>query len=98
MSRRKRRSFTTEEKASAVALVMAGDRSVYQVARDLDLTETALRRWVQQAKVDQGGGPEQALTSDQLAELRRLRRENADLRKDVDFLKRAAAFFARESS
>ena len=98
MSRRKRRSFTTEEKAAAVALVRSGDRSVYQAARDLDLTETALRRWVKQAEADEAGGTSETLSSDQLSELRRLRQENRELKKDVDFLKRAAAFFARESS
>ena len=54
MSRRKRRSFSDAEKRDAVELVRSSDRSVYQVARDLDLTETALRRWVKQADIDEG--------------------------------------------
>lgn len=98
MSRRKRRSFTDEEKAEAVALVRRSGRSVYQVAKDLDLTETALRRWVKQAEIDDGDGPPGALSSEELDELRLLRRENRELREDVAFLKRAAAFFAKESS
>lgn len=98
MSRRERRSFTAEQKAEAVRLVQASGRSVYQVAHDLDLTETALRRWVQQAEIDAGKGPDAALTTEQLVELRELRRENKRLRMERDFLKKAAAFFAKESS
>ena len=54
--RRPRRSFTPEFKAEAVRLCRIGDRSVAQVAKDLDLTETALREWVQRADVDAGKG------------------------------------------
>jgi len=98
MSRRKRRSFTTEQKEEAVRLVQTSSRSVYQVAQDLDLTETALRRWVKQAEIDAGQGPPGALTTEQVSELRDLRRENKRLRMERDFLKKAAAFFAKESS
>jgi len=98
MSRRARRTYTTEQKQEAVRLVQASGRSVYQVARDLDLTETALRRWVQQAQIDSGQDPPGALTTEQLVELRELRRENKRLRMERDFLKKAAAFFAKESS
>ena len=98
MSRRTRRHFTAEEKAEAVRLVKATGRSVYRVAQDLDLTETALRRWVKQAEVDAGEGPEEALQSSEREELRKLRRENRRLRMERDFLKEAAAFFARDSS
>ena len=98
MSRRARRAFTAEQKEEAVRLVQASGRSVYQVARDLDLTETALRRWVQQAEIDAGQGSPGALTTEQLAELSELRRENKRLRMERDFLKKAAAFFAKESS
>ena len=98
MSRRRRRTFTAEQKADAVRLVQTSGRSVYQVARDLDLSETALRSWVKQAEVDAGQGPPGALTTEQLAELRELRGENRRLRMERDFLKKAAAFFAKESS
>ncbi len=98
MPKRKRRTFTTEEKAEAVRLVQSSGRSVYRVAQDLDLTETALRRWVQQAKVDAGEGSAGELTSDEREELRKLRRENRRLRMERDFLKEATAFFARDSS
>ena len=98
MSRRARRAFTAEQKEEAVRLVQTSGRSVYQVARDLDLTETALRRWVQQAEIDAGRGETGALTTEQLGELRDLRRENKRLRMERDFLKKATAFFAKEIS
>ena len=98
MRGRKRRSFTAEQKREAVRLVQTSGKSIGQVARDLDLTETALRRWVQQAEIDAGRGPEGALTSEERAELQQLRRENTRLRQERDFLKKAASFFARESS
>ena len=95
MPRRKRRRFSPEEKADAVRMVRAvGNLS--KVARDLDLTETSLRKWVQQADIDAGKGPEGALTTEELEELRRLRRENRILKMERDFAKKAAAFFAKE--
>ncbi len=96
--RRARRSFTDEFKAGAVRLVLEEGRSVGAVARDLDLTETALRDWVRQAKIDAGRGPLGALSSSEKEELARLRRENKSLRMERDILKKAAAFFAREST
>lgn len=98
MRRRKRRSFTAEEKAEAVRLVKSTGRSVYRVAQELDLTETALRRWVQQAEVDAGEGPPEKLTTAERQELGQLRRETRRLRMERDFLKEAAAFFAKDSS
>ena len=94
---RKRRTFTDEFKAEAVKLCKTGERSVGQVARDLGLTETALRRWVQQADVDAGKGPPEALTTTEREELVRLRRENRRLQMEREILKKAAAFFAKES-
>lgn len=98
MSKRKRRRFTAEEKAEAVRLVETTGRSVYRIARELDLTETTLRRWVQQSKADAGDGPQEVLTTPEREELCKLRRENRRLRTERDFLKEAAAFFARDSS
>ena len=98
MTRRKRRRFTDEQKAEAVRLVQTSGKSVYRVARELDLTETALRRWVKQAEIDAGDGPPGALSTEEKAELRRLRRENQRLKMERDFLKEATAFFAKESS
>ena len=97
VKRRKRRSFTDEFKADAVKLVLAGGRTVGQVAKDLDLTETALRTWVRQAEVDAGKGSPEALTTDERNELARLRRENKQLRTEREILKAAATFFAKES-
>ncbi|XXV26909.1 transposase [Sorangium sp. So ce1389] len=56
MGRRKRRAFTPEFKAEAVRLAKASDRSIGQVAKDLDLTETALRDWIERADTDAGHG------------------------------------------
>jgi transposase len=92
---RRRRSFTPEFKAEIVERCRAGDRTIGQVARDFDLTETAVRAWVSQAETDAGERP--GLTSDERAELARLRRENRSLREDVEVLKRATAFFAKET-
>ena len=95
--RRKRRSFTNEFKAEAARLCQAGDRTLAQVAKDLDLSESALRQWVRQAEIDQGGGPPDALTSDERNELANLRRENRRRQREREILKKAAAFFAKES-
>ncbi len=95
MPKRKRRKFTAEQKADAVRLVREVG-SITQVARDLDLTESALRHWVKQADIDEGHGPKEALTTEEKAEVRRLRRENRTLKMERDFLKKAAAFFAKE--
>ena len=93
--KRPRRSFSPEFKAEVVELVRASGKSIPQVARDLDLTETAVRSWVRQAEVD--AGDRAGLTSAEREELARLRRENRVLREERDILKRATAFFARET-
>ncbi len=95
MARRNRRKYTPEQKADAVQLVHEVG-SLAQVARDLDLTESSLRNWVKQAKIDEGQGPEGALMTEEREELRRLRRENRTLEMEREFLKKAAAFFAKE--
>src|SRR5262249_61900943 len=71
--------------------------SLGQVARDLDLTETAVEEWVKQAERDAGTRHDGGLTSAERQELAELRRENRRLREDVGVLKRAAAFFAKET-
>jgi transposase len=93
---RARRSFTPEFKAEIVELCQRGDRSVGQVARDFDLTETAVRAWVRQAERDAGTRGDGGLTSAERQELSALRRENQRLREDLGVLKRATAFFATE--
>ncbi len=89
---RARRSFTPEFKADIVERCRRGDRTVGQVARDFDLTETAVREWVKQAEVDRG--ERDGLSTEERNELTELRRENRQLREDVAILKRATAFFA----
>ena len=94
---RRRRSFTAEFKAEIVELCQRGDRSAGQVARDFDLTETAVREWVKQAERDAGTRQDGGLTSAERKELAQLRAENRQLREDVEILKRATAFFAKET-
>ena len=94
---RKRGAFSTEYKAEVVKLIQDGGKSVGEVCRELDLTETAVRKWVAQEKIDAGHGPSGALTSEERDELRRLRRENTQLRMEREILKKATAFFAKES-
>lgn len=93
--RRGRRSFTASFKAEVVALVRQGERSIPTLCREMDLTETAVRRWVEQAAVD--AGDKEGLTTEEREELRRLRREVRVLRDERDILKRAATFFAMET-
>jgi transposase-like protein len=95
---RKRRKFTAEFKAEAVGLCKVGDRSIGRVARDLDLTEGALREWVKRTDIDAGKGPPGALTTAEREELMRLRRENKRLQMEREILKKAAAFFAKENT
>ena len=94
-ARRARRSFTPEFKAEIVELCGRGDRSIGEVSRDFDLTETAVREWVKQAEIDAGDRP--GLTIAEREELTELRRENRRLQQDVEILKRATAFFAKET-
>lgn len=94
-TKRPRRSFTTEFKAEVVALVRQPGNTAASVARDLDLTETAVRAWVKQADIDDG--QRDGLTTAERAELAQLRKEVRVLREERDILKRATAFFARET-
>ena len=92
---RRRRSFTPEFKAEIVDACRRGDRTIGQVARDFDLTETAVRAWVKQADID--ADRQDGLTTAEREELAQLRRENRRLREDVEILKRATAFFVKET-
>jgi putative transposase len=89
MGKRKGRAFTKEFKAETVRLVRDSGKSVGAVARELNLTETALRDWVRQAEVDAGRGTSGALTTEEREELGRLRRENRTLRMERDILKKS---------
>jgi transposase len=95
-SQRPRRAFTPEFKAEIVELCRRGDRSLVQVARDFDLTGTAVRAWVKRAELDAGERTD-GLTSVESYELAALRAENRRLWEDNEILKRATAFFASMS-
>ena len=93
---RPRRSFTDEFKAGAVRLVLDEGKPVSQVGRDLDVAQSVVGSWVKQARADRAGG-KAGLTTEERSELVKLRREVRDLRLQRDLLKKAAAFFAKES-
>ena len=93
--RRPRRQFTDEFKAGAIRLVLDDGKTVGAVARDLDLTPSALADWVRKAQGDRSKG-RTGLTSVEREELMRLRRDVRELRAERDVLKKAAAFFAKD--
>lgn len=93
--RRQRRVFTPEYKAQVVDLCRSSGKRVGEVARDLDLSETVVRRWIAQSEIDQG--QRAGLTTAERQELAQLRKENRVLREERDILKRATVFFARET-
>ncbi len=97
MEKRKRRSFTKEYKAEVVDLVRKSGKSIGGIAKELGLTETAVRAWVRQAKVDAGRGPAGALTTEEREELGKLRKRVKILEMEREILKKATAFFAKES-
>ena len=94
--KRSRRKFSEEFKRDAAALVVDTGRPVAQVARELDVYESSLGRWVAQLRADRG--ETDALTTDERARMRELEREVADLRMERDLLKRSVAFWVRETS
>jgi transposase len=94
-ARRPRRQFDDDFKARAVRLVLDDGKSVGAAARDLDLTESALRSWVERARADRTQG-KTGLTTVERDELDRLRKENRILREEREILRKAAAFFANE--
>ena len=95
MGRKARRQFTKEFKAEVVGLCRTSGKSIGTVARELELTETSVRAWVKQADIDEKRDPQGPLTSEERAELARLRRELKTTTMERDFLRKAAAFFAR---
>ena len=95
--RRARRQFTDEFKAGAVRLVLDEGRTVGAVARELDLTETAFRAWVEHARAGRTAG-KTGVTTAKREELARLRKENRQLRMDREILVKAAAFFVRDQA
>jgi transposase len=93
--KRPRRSFSDEFKAEVVELCRTSGKSISEVAGDLGLTVSAVRRWVAQADIDAGRRP--GMTSEEHSELVQLRKENRVLREERDILKRATVFFAKET-
>lgn len=89
-------AYPPEFRAEAVKLVQTGGRPLAELARDLGVSAVSLRHWVNQDEIDRG--QREGLTSAELEELRRLRRENRILREEREILKKAAAFFAQETN
>ncbi len=96
MEKRKRRAFSAEYKSEVVELIRKSGKSVGAVSRELDLTETAVRRWVDQAESDSGGGPAGALTTAEREELAQLRKRVKTLEMEREILKKATAFVCHE--
>ena len=96
MDKRTRRRFTKEFKAETVALIRHSGKSIAEVCRDMGLSESSVHRWLAQAEID--NGQRDGLTTSEREELSRLRRENRVLREERDILKKAAAFFAKETT
>ena len=97
MTTKTRRRYTEEFKAEAVRLVRDSAQPVAQVARNLGIADHLLYRWrAEQQQAETQGHTRQSMRAEQ-EELARLRRENATLKQERDFLRRAAAFFAKES-
>lgn len=89
------RPYPKEFREGALQLVREGDRPVADIARQLGIAESCLRRWMKQDELDRGKRDD-GLTTREQEELRRLRRENARLKQEKEILRKAAAFFARE--
>jgi transposase len=87
--------YPPEFRAEAIRLVRSGGVTQSQVARDLGVSTFTLRNWLRQTEID--AGEREGLTTDEREELRRLRKENRVLREEREILKKAAAFFARET-
>ena len=98
MSRRTKRKYTKEQKEDAIRLVRVSGQSIARTAEDLGIPQNTLQNWVRQARIDAGEGPEGAYTTEEKAEIRRLRKELRQVTMERDFLKKAAAYFAKEES
>lgn len=94
--RRTRRRFTAEFKRDAVELVRTSGKSIAEVARELGIYDSTLGNWVKQDRIDRGEA--EGLTTEERARLRELARENARLRMERELLKRAVAFWVKEST
>ena len=88
-------AYPPEFRAEAVRLYRSSGRSLKSIADDLGMSTNALRAWVRRAEADEG--PSGKLSEDELTELKRLRREVRVLREEREILRKAAAFFAKET-
>jgi len=93
--RRPRRSFSPQFKTEVVELGRTSGKGIAAVAREMDLTETAVREWVRQAELD--AGKRVGLTTAEREELAALRKENRVLREERDILKRAVSFMRKSA-
>ena len=89
--------YSAEYREQAVALVRSTGKPTRQVAREIGMNPETLRNWVRQDRIDRGQGRPGELTSDEKAELTRLRRRVAELELEKEILKKAAVFFAKET-
>ena len=96
-TRRERRTFNDEYKQQVLEQVRVGDKSVSQICRDLDLTESSVRKWIQADKTTNGIMTQNSLSETDQQELERLRVENKRLKTEREILNKAAVFFAKES-
>ncbi len=94
-ARRPRRKFSIEFKRDAVEIVRSSDKSIAEVARELGVYDSSLGNWVRQDQIDRG--ERDGVSSDEQQELSELRRENSRLRMERELLKRAVAFWVKES-
>jgi transposase len=89
------KAFPPEFRRDVVAVARKGDTSLRQIAKDFGISESCLHRWLQQADIEDGVRP--GLTSSESAEVRELKKRNRTLEQENEILRRAAAFFARET-
>ena len=97
MTNKKRRLFTNEQKAEVLRIVEQADKPVSQVARELGIGVSTIHTWKRQSKIDRQGDPKGPLTSSERQELVALRRELKRVEMERDFLKKATAYFAKQS-
>ena len=95
-AKRPRRKFSDEFKRDAVEIVTSSDKSIAQVARELGIYDSTLGSWVKQDEIDRG--VRDGVSTSDREEVTELRRENARLRMERELLKRAVAFWVRESN
>jgi transposase len=96
MDAHSRRRYTKEFKAETVSLIRSSGKAMSQICRDLGLADSTVSRWLAQAEVD--AGQREGLTTEERQELSLLRRENRVLREEREILRKAAAFFAKETT